>query len=312
MTLRVLVASDVGVVREILHTVLTRQDGVNVLNTIGLAHAKEEAARLHPDVVLFDATRPGSANFAKDLVAVAPRSKVVAFGVKETEEEILALAAAGTAGYIRDSAESGDIAKVLMRVMCDELTCSPRTAASLYRHVAVLSQNNSHPVTDDSGSANSQVCAVPLSRRELQIAHLIDGGLTNKEIGRQLGIEAATVKNHVHNLCEKLDVHRRGEATARIRAILRGSSAPHGIGTSHAGAISPADNASAAVKRGADNATPPRSAPASFPAPTEAKHQKPAARSGNHAGHPWTDIGQLGGVAIPSAPSDGKGPMAKL
>src|SRR5712675_1039051 len=62
---------------------------------------------------------------------------------------------------------------------------------------------------------------VPLSRRELQIAHLIDSGLTNKQIGRELGIEAATVKNHVHNMCEKLDVHRRGEAAARIRAISR-------------------------------------------------------------------------------------------
>ena len=62
---------------------------------------------------------------------------------------------------------------------------------------------------------------MPLSRRELQIAQLIDCGLTNKQIGRRLGIEAATVKNHVHNLCEKLQVHRRGEAVARIRAISR-------------------------------------------------------------------------------------------
>jgi len=62
---------------------------------------------------------------------------------------------------------------------------------------------------------------MPLSRRELQIAHLIDCGLTNKQIGRRLGIEAATVKNHVHNLCEKLKVHRRGEAAARIRVISR-------------------------------------------------------------------------------------------
>jgi DNA-binding NarL/FixJ family response regulator len=62
---------------------------------------------------------------------------------------------------------------------------------------------------------------LPLSPRELQIAHLIETGLTNKEIGRQLGIEAATVKNHVHNMCDKLKVHRRGEVAARIRAILR-------------------------------------------------------------------------------------------
>jgi DNA-binding NarL/FixJ family response regulator len=62
-----------------------------------------------------------------------------------------------------------------------------------------------------------------LSPRELQIAQLIDSGLPNKAIGRQLGIEAATVKNHVHNICEKLKVHRRGEVAARVRALLEAS-----------------------------------------------------------------------------------------
>jgi len=95
---------------------------------------------LHPDVVLFDAARQDSVEFVKDLVASAPHSKVVAFGVKETDEEILALAAAGTAGYVRESAESSGVVRVLEQVMCDELPCSPRAAASLYRRVAVLSQ----------------------------------------------------------------------------------------------------------------------------------------------------------------------------
>jgi two-component system, NarL family, nitrate/nitrite response regulator NarL len=109
--------------------------------------------------------------------------------------------------------------------MCDELTCSPRAAASLYRRVAALSRGDPDPVGAGNGHANdnggSHVPGVALSRRELQIAHLVDCGLTNKQIGRELGIEAATVKNHVHNICEKLHVHRRGEAAARIRAISR-------------------------------------------------------------------------------------------
>jgi len=112
--------------------------------------------------------------------------------------------------------------------MCDELPCSPRAAASLYRRVAALSAlsrrdagtGDAHANGNGSGQDGGPVTpGVPLSRRELQIAHLIDSGLTNKQIGRELGIEAATVKNHVHNMCEKLDVHRRGEAAARIRAI---------------------------------------------------------------------------------------------
>jgi two-component system nitrate/nitrite response regulator NarL len=226
-TLRVLIVSDVRVVQEGLHSVLAGREEIDVISTVDTLRAREHSARLQPDVILFDAARRDSVDLLKDLVASAPNSRVVAFGVKETDEEILALAAAGTAGYVCNSAESSDVVRVLEQVMCDELPCSPRTAASLYRRVAALSRSEADPVGVDNGQGqgnhgqhrgNGQHRGVPLSRRELQIARLIDCGLTNKQIGRELGIEAATVKNHVHNMCEKLDVHRRGEAAARIRA----------------------------------------------------------------------------------------------
>ena len=118
---------------------------------------------------------------------------------------------------------------VLERVMCNELPCSARTAASLYRHVAKLTRDIQDPSTQgapgrgsDAGGASS--ARVSLSRRELEVAQLIDCGLSNKEIGRRLGIEAVTVKNHVHNLCGKLQVHRRGAALARLRVLLRAGS----------------------------------------------------------------------------------------
>jgi DNA-binding NarL/FixJ family response regulator len=215
MTLRVLVVSDVRIVQEGLCSVLAQQHEIEVVSTVDISQAKERSAQLSPDVVLVDVARQDRLGFVEDLVAAAPRSKVVAFGVKDNDEDILALAAAGTAGYVRDSAASGDLVKVLESVMCDELPCSPRAAASLYRRVALLSPQR----VDVTEAANSQ--PVPLSRRELQIAHLVDRGLTNKQIARQLGIEAATVKNHIHNICGKLNMHRRGEAIAQIRALLQ-------------------------------------------------------------------------------------------
>ena len=290
MTLRVLLVSAMRVVREALHSVLARESEVDVVGTVDLSQAKEQLAQLDPDVILFDAGRQDGVDLVKDLVASAPRSKVVAFGVNETAEEILALAAAGTAGYIGDSVKSGDVVRAMQRVIGDELTCSPRAAALLYRRVGTLSQRNSALATDNGRAQpsdhrqvlagdQSQTDMMPLSRRELQIAPLIDRGLTNKEIARQLGIEAATVKNHIHNICRKLNVHRRGEATARMRAIL----AEHSV-----------------------------TVPESLPAPNRAADQNPAARSGNHVGHPWTDVVQLGGVAIASVPSELKSPMVKL
>ncbi|HTY49064.1 MAG TPA: response regulator transcription factor [Steroidobacteraceae bacterium] len=214
-TMRVMVVSDVRVVQEGLHSVLAQQEGVEVVGTVDTRHAGDDGARLQPDVVLFDAARQDCIDVVKNLVAATPHSKVVAFGVKETDTGIVALAAAGTAGYVRESAGGHDVVRVLEQVLCDELPCSPRTAASLYRTVATLSRRRALSAGEAPGGS------LPLSRRELQIAQLIDCGHTNKQIGRELGIEAATVKNHVHNICEKLCVHRRGEVATRIRALLR-------------------------------------------------------------------------------------------
>jgi len=176
--------------------------------------------------VLFDAGRRDNVTRLRGLASAVPACKVVAFGVKETNEEILALAAAGTSGYVGESAASADVVQVLERVMCGELLCSPRAAASLFRQVAILSQHSPGPSR-----------ARLLSRRELQIACLIDRGLTNKQIARELGIEVATVKNHVHNMCDKLKVHRRGEAAARIRAELRAGSPASGSGAPSAASM---------------------------------------------------------------------------
>jgi DNA-binding NarL/FixJ family response regulator len=210
ITMRVLVVSDVRVVQEGLHSVLTQKSGIDIISTVDIQHAKHQSAQLNPDIVLFDAARLESIGIVKDLVTSSPHTKVVAFGVKEVDAEIQALAAAGTAGCVRDSAASGDMIRVLEQVLGHEPRCPPRSVAPR-RNVATLSE---------TGPGDDHACTIPLSRRELQIAHLVENGLTNKEIGRQLGIEAATVKNHVHNMCDKLKIHRRGDFAARIRAIL--------------------------------------------------------------------------------------------
>lgn len=217
MTLRVLVVSDVRIVQEGLRAVLSRLGEIEVVSTVEPRYAGEQCARLQPEVVLFDAARCESVAYVKDVVRCAPACKVVAFGVHETDEEILPLAAAGTAGYLRAAVASGDVVSVLERVMHSELPCPERAATAPYREMARLpTGKRTGPAR---GSATSRV-----SRRELQVARLIDRGLTNKQIARALGIEPATVKNHVHNLCEKLRVHRRGAAAARLRSAWRAAS----------------------------------------------------------------------------------------
>jgi DNA-binding NarL/FixJ family response regulator len=90
--------------------------------------------------------------------------------------------------------------------MRDELVCSPKVAASLYHSIA--SQGA------DAGAS--------LTGRELQIVELISRGLSNKEISRNLSIETCTAKNHVQNILQKLGVHRRSQAAAKVRDSIVG------------------------------------------------------------------------------------------
>jgi two-component system nitrate/nitrite response regulator NarL len=212
--LRVLVVSDIRLFQDAFAALLGGQTDVCVVGMTNALQAPAQAAELRPDIVLFDATRQGNLGHARTLADQAPASKVVAFGVTETDAEIVALAAAGIAGYLRDDAAAQDVVAVLNSAMRDELLCSPRAAATLFHRVAVLSR-------DSHDGPPAQSPAPALSKRELQIGDLIDRGLSNKQIARQLGIQATTVKNHVHNILDKLKVHRRGEAAACIRTALR-------------------------------------------------------------------------------------------
>ena len=172
--------------------------------------ALDAADAFCPDIVVLDMTRHGNLDCAKRLAEPPPSGKVVAFGVVGTDAEVVALATAGVAGYLRHDAAIEDVAAVLASALRDELLCSPRDAATLCHRVATLSRD---------GREGPR--AAVLSKRELQIASLIDRGLSNKEIARRLGIQATTVKNHVHNILDKLNVHRRGEAAACLRSALR-------------------------------------------------------------------------------------------
>jgi DNA-binding NarL/FixJ family response regulator len=70
------------------------------------------------------------------------------------------------------------------------------------------------------------VSADPLTVRELEVIDLMNEGLSNKEIARRLRIEVSTAKNHVQNILLKLNVHRRGQAAAKLRALIKDRFAP--------------------------------------------------------------------------------------
>lgn len=139
--------------------------------------------------------------------------KVVALAVSEMHQQVLACAEAGVAGYVGRDGSERDLVAAAQYALRGELYCSASIAAILSRYIALMSAQAS--ISDEQ---------VALTRREQQILDLIGEGMSNKEIGRALRICDTTVKNHVHNILAKLQVHRRGEAAERLRGQQTASS----------------------------------------------------------------------------------------
>lgn len=205
--IRVLIVTDIRLYREGLAQMLGRAECLEVVGAVARCEdALASIALAAPDIVLLDLGTPDGLSAIGAIRMAAPNVGVVALAVAEVEGDVLACAEAGAVGYVLREASVDDLVTVLQSVARGEAICSPRIAATLFHRVAAL-----------SAARGSQPSLLLLTGREREIIRLLDHGFSNKEIARQLGIEVATVKNHVHNILEKLRVHRRGEAAARIR-----------------------------------------------------------------------------------------------
>jgi two-component system nitrate/nitrite response regulator NarL len=203
--IRILIIAGIRLYRDGLAEVLRRREHVQVLGTASTRpEAATRAIELRPDVVLLDMATPDSHALAREL-AVTAQLHVVAIGVPENDDDAIACAEAGVAGYVFRDATVDDLVRVIESAARGELLCSPRVAAWLAHRVAALGIRQH----DDRGER--------LTAREREIVTLIDRGLANKEIAQALNLGVATVKVHVHNILEKLKVRSRGEAAARLR-----------------------------------------------------------------------------------------------
>ncbi len=205
----VLIVSDIRLYREGLADVVAQHAGFQLAGTAADGDTALAAVRSRsPDMVLVDMAMAGSPGVIRAIRELTPDMNVVALSVADTEGDVCACAEAGVTGYVARDATLSDLMATLESAVRGEALCSPRMAGSLLRRLAELAK--AQPV----GASSTH-----LTPRELEIVRLLDDGLANKDIARRLGIEVATVKNHVHNILEKLQVHRRGEAAAWGRQL---------------------------------------------------------------------------------------------
>src|SRR5437660_1036990 len=213
--IRALIAGRSRVHREALALALSQARRVRVLGTA--SHREEILARLveaPPDIVLVDFAMPEAASIVAEIRRRTPSVKVVAITLGETETEVIQLAEAGVAGYVLPDGSLDDLVIAVESAVRGELYCPPRVAFTLLRRVGAIALGKARNKKAEEDE-HSPIHA--LTDRERQILQLVDLNLSNKQIARHLGIEVATAKSHVHNILQKLHVHRRIDASSWYR-----------------------------------------------------------------------------------------------
>lgn len=220
---RVLIISAIRLYRDGLAQVLGGDDDVEVVgafDTTTSAIGGKRGDAPGPDVVLLDTADPRALDDMRLISGEFPGVKVVGLGVGHGDDDVIACAEAGIAGYVFREASLDELVATVQSSARGELRCSPELAGTLLRRVANLAR---------AGGAVSETAVTEvLTRREKEIVDLIERAYSNKQIAGELFIEVATVKNHIHNILEKLGVRTRGEAAAKLRGT-RGARGRGGV-----------------------------------------------------------------------------------
>ena len=200
----VLVIGDVRLYREGLALALSARGFLSMARAATPLDSLSKARELRPSVAIVDVTSRGALDLIFELHLGPDRPKILGLAVDEESADVIACAEAGADGYVTAEATLDDLERAIAHIGQEELLCSPRIAATLFR---CLAHGNCRPDT----SADEALTA-----RERQIWKCIGQGLSNKEIAGALNISVLTVKNHVHHLLRKLKVSTRSQAASRL------------------------------------------------------------------------------------------------
>src|SRR6266849_601435 len=184
--IRVLIADDHALFRRGLEMVLEEEDDIDL---VGQASDGTEAVTVAgeslPDVVLMDIRMLKSS---------------------DEEEDLFEAIRAGASGYLLKDIPLDEVAEAVRAVHGGQSLINPSMAGKLLTEFATLAKR------DSEEERVQHVAAPKLTEREMEVLKLVARGMNNRDIAKELFISENTVKNHVRNILEKLQIHSRMEA----------------------------------------------------------------------------------------------------
>jgi two-component system NarL family response regulator len=213
--IRILVVNEFRLIGNVIVAALEDETDIHV---VGCVTTPEEALEIvqenDVDVALVSTrlSEEGAINLTRAITDFAPSTKVLALGLTEEKQRVLRYVEAGATGYILKDDSLDDLIETVRAAQEGKVFVSPQIAAAMMERLSDLAQIFS--------SVENNVADTPgLTSRELEVLELIGKDFTNQKIADHLVIEIGTVKNHVHNILDKLNVGSRGEAAAYLAFI---------------------------------------------------------------------------------------------
>lgn len=203
----ILIADDHPLLREAIRNAFEQHDDMQVL---GEAGDGEEAVRLSselkPDIVIMDIVMPKLSGIeaTREIRKKSPTTAVLILTAYDDDRYIIGLLEAGAAGYLLKSARGQDLVGAVRTVHAGESVLHPSIIAKILKYGV---QTQERP---DEGKAGEQ-----LSEREMEILKLAARGMSNKDIADELFLSVRTVKAHLSNVFDKIDVASRTEAIVK-------------------------------------------------------------------------------------------------
>jgi DNA-binding NarL/FixJ family response regulator len=206
---RVLIADDQTLFRVGLARLLEEDPRVQIVGQAGDGvEAVKLAGSLKPDVVLMDLKMPNldGIEATRQIAASYPGIKVLLLTTFEADNHVIQALKAGASGYILKDSKPDSIVSSLLAVVAGERVM----ASAVANRVLEMLTGTTTPKEFYDG----------LTGREIEILKLLAGGMANKQIAYKLKISEKTVRNHVSNMYEKLNIYDRSQAV--LYAVRKG------------------------------------------------------------------------------------------
>ena len=222
--IRVLVVHETRLICDLKATVLRNEPELEVVGCVATAdEALTILKKSACDIVLVSVALPDDGAFVltRTVAKLGNAVKVLITGLTESKAVILRCIEEGVAGYVNTDESLSDLVRKIRCVAQGEFLVSPGIAAALISRISELKKL----VTELNGfkDMNPNHLYAELTERECEVLDLIEQAYSNQEIASTLCIELGTVKNHVHNILDKLDVRTRKHAAIIARQALANS-----------------------------------------------------------------------------------------